>query len=762
MKTVIMAGGEGARLRPLTCTVPKPMLKLCNRPAVEYILDLLKENGCTEAVFTLRYLGEQIERHFETGRYKGMKLTFSYEDTPLGTAGCVKNAAKNFNEDFLVISGDAMCDFNLSDILAFHKKKHASVTVVTKSVDDPREYGLVCEKGGEIVGFSEKPSYTACISDLANTGIYVLNPSVLDMIPDGNSDFARDVFPELLKNGQKMLSYREQGYWCDIGSFSSYLQCQYDMLDWKVKCEISGKKRRSGIICESDIDERVLRPNCCIGKNVSIGTGSVIEDGTVIGNDVTIGKGVHIHGSVIGSGSIIGADVTCNNAVLGDNVHIKAHTEIYEGAVFGDNASVGCHCLVSMGARIWTNRVIPDYTKVNADMKYGTKVKYSLSDNGFIGETNVDITPDFLLRLGCAIGGISKNAVAVSCDGSYTMKNALVSGITSVGIDVFDLGGGSLPMLIYSSRLLDCECIVHLSVKAETTITLLNRCGLPLTRFQERSLENMLNRGDYNKAEWDRMGRTVDVSAASYFYVSMLSRLAETKTDYHIIPSGSDANFISLIKPVFEKISSKSGENLVVTISPDCTKARFYTEKTGVVSAEKLAMIVVSGIMKNGGDVALPNEFARAADIIGQSLGRKVLRYYASSNDNSDIQARRTAASQPFLYDGAILALTALMTLMREHYSLSDALRTMPVFETETRYIMIDCPPQRVLSKLSDDRSSFSEGIVIEEDNRRVLVRAGRDGKGLFLFSESGSMETSKELCDNVEKLIKKITEQNQ
>ena len=143
MKAVIMAGGEGSRLRPMTCTLPKPMVKLCGRPVSEYILDLLSKHGCTDAIFTLRYHGSQIENHFDSRRYKGINLDFSYEDEPLGTAGCVKKAAElgGFEDNFIVISGDAMCDFDLSAALSHHIKSGADATIITTQVDDPREYG---------------------------------------------------------------------------------------------------------------------------------------------------------------------------------------------------------------------------------------------------------------------------------------------------------------------------------------------------------------------------------------------------------------------------------------------------------------------------------------------------------------------------------------------------------------------------------------------------------------------------------------------
>ena len=264
MKAIIMAGGEGSRLRPLTCTLPKPMVRLCGKPVSEYILDLLSKHGCTDAVFTLRYLGSQIEDYFDLRRYKGINLDFSYEDTPLGTAGCVKKAAQLLNlkegESFIVISGDAMCDFDLSSAVSYHIKKQADATIITNRVEDPREYGCVISYNGFISSFSEKPSYTGAVSD---------------------------VFPQMLKSKMKLASYEEKGYWCDIGDFSSYKRCQRDMLRGLVSCEFKREvPNMEGV--------SIIAP-CYIGANVKIGAGTVVNPGCVVEDNVNIGKNCKLY-----------------------------------------------------------------------------------------------------------------------------------------------------------------------------------------------------------------------------------------------------------------------------------------------------------------------------------------------------------------------------------------------------------------------------------------------------------------------------------
>lgn len=259
MKAVLMAGGEGTRLRPLTCDIPKPMARLCGRPIMEYIIELLSEHNVRSTVVTLRYLPHIIKNHFSSGSFAGVDLEFIEENTPLGTAGSVKNAAKGFEDDFIVISGDALCDFSLTEAMKFHKKNNATATIVVTHIDDPREYGLVRTDGSSrISGFVEKPCFAQAVTDLANTGIYILSPEVLKLIPDNEKhDFAKDVFPAMLEQNIPIYTYEADGYWCDIGDINSYISSQMDMLNGRVKCRIDAKEIAKGVFCKGDMRIRI-------------------------------------------------------------------------------------------------------------------------------------------------------------------------------------------------------------------------------------------------------------------------------------------------------------------------------------------------------------------------------------------------------------------------------------------------------------------------------------------------------------------------
>ena len=217
-----MAGGEGSRLRPLTIGRPKPMVPLVDKPVLGHILELLKYHGITEIVITLQYMPSVIQDFYGDGSGLGLNITYVVEEMPLGTAGGVKNAASHLNDTFLVISGDALTDFDLQAAVQHHITVGALATLAVYPVPNPLEYGaVVSDESGRITQFLEKPDWSAVRSDRVNTGIYVLEPAVLDHIPDDVAyDFSTELFPDLLQRGERLQAYVAEGYWCDVGTIS--------------------------------------------------------------------------------------------------------------------------------------------------------------------------------------------------------------------------------------------------------------------------------------------------------------------------------------------------------------------------------------------------------------------------------------------------------------------------------------------------------------------------------------------------------------
>lgn len=270
MKAVVMAGGEGTRLRPMTSSMPKPLLPVVNRPIMEHVLRLLKRHGLNETVVTVQFLASLVRNYFGDGEELGMELTYANEEKPLGTAGSVKNAEEALKDDaFLVISGDALTDFDLTDLIAFHKEKGALVTVCLTRVPNPLEFGItIVDEEGKVERFLEKPTWGQVFSDTVNTGIYVMEPEVFDYVAaDVSVDWSGDVFPQLMKEGKPIYGYVAEGYWEDVGTHESYVKAQADVLEGKVQVDIDGFEisPASG----SPKAPRYIRTPCCAGRSTS-------------------------------------------------------------------------------------------------------------------------------------------------------------------------------------------------------------------------------------------------------------------------------------------------------------------------------------------------------------------------------------------------------------------------------------------------------------------------------------------------------------
>lgn len=248
MKAVIMAGGEGLRLRAATGDVPKPMALLAGRPMLEHILALLKRNGIDHVCMSLRYRPDVIMDHFRDGEAFGMKIEYHVESSPLGTAGGVKACPEKFTgRDFLVISGDCACDFDLRQLMEAHRRHRAAVTMALYPHEAPLQYGTVLtDARGKIVSFTEKPQWPRVVSDLVNTGIYVVSPEAMKLVPEDRPfDFAKDLFPRLMAQGEELRGLIMEGYWCDIGTPRAYYRCNLDALDGRLKLPLSADAEKA-------------------------------------------------------------------------------------------------------------------------------------------------------------------------------------------------------------------------------------------------------------------------------------------------------------------------------------------------------------------------------------------------------------------------------------------------------------------------------------------------------------------------------------
>ena len=345
MKAVILAGGEGTRLRPLTYNTPKVLIPLLNRPLLSLQLDLLRNHGVKDIVLSVgRTLGE-IRRVFGAGEEWGVKIQYALEKEPLGTGGGIRNASPFLDELTIVFNGDVVTDFNLKQIIQYHRKKRARATIVLVPVADPTTYGLViADRDGRIRRFLEKPGWGEVIGNTISAGIYILGKDLIHQIPPGvNYSVERQFFPSLLAQDIPFYGYEAEGYWLDVGTNERYLQVHKDFLQGNIKIDIPGEKiggiwRGEG--CEIDPHAHLSGPTL-IGNFCQIEAGAIISHFTVLGPGCQIKKGAYIEQSVFGEGVVLEEGAHIQNSIVGKKCRVGAYAHLGDGNVLGEFSQIG-------------------------------------------------------------------------------------------------------------------------------------------------------------------------------------------------------------------------------------------------------------------------------------------------------------------------------------------------------------------------------------------------------------------------------------
>jgi mannose-1-phosphate guanylyltransferase/phosphomannomutase len=547
MKAVIMAGGFGTRIQPLTSSMPKPMIPLFNRPIMLHIVELLKKYDITDLVMLLYHQPEIIKKFFRDGSDFGVKITYVTPLQDMGTAGAVKAAEKYLDERFLVISGDLLTDFNLKKVMDFHSDNKAKATITLTSVKDPLQFGVVItDKEKRITQFLEKPGWGEVISDTINTGIYVLEPEILSYIPEGeNFDFSQDLFPRMLSNNDALFGCTAKGYWRDIGNTDSYREAHHDIFRGKVNLKIDEPKQ--------DYVGKDLR----IGADVNLEAPAGMEGTVVIGDNTQILGDVRIKDSVVGRNCTIEAGVKLSRCVIWDNAYIKKGAKITdsvicanvrvgqgavleEGVIVADNTSIGDESVIKADVKIWPRKVIEAGSTVTANLIWGEKWKKSLFEGAMIkGLSNVELTPEFVAKLGCAYGTtLPKGSYVLggrdSNLASRMLKRCFVGGILSAGVNVRDMKMTALPMLRYKLKTFGEVGGFHFRQAqddpAAMELIFLDGDGLDFSSGMAKNVERIYYKENFRRAHHTEPGAITDINNVLDFYREGFLRAIDKET----------------------------------------------------------------------------------------------------------------------------------------------------------------------------------------------------------------------------------------
>lgn len=543
MNAIVLAGGFGTRMRPLTCNVPKPMLPVANRPVLEHGFRLLEKHGMRDVRVLLFYRPEVVRGYFGDGSHLGLSLTYVTPETDLGTAGAVRFAQRHhgLKGPAFVLSGDVLTEFDLAKVIEFHSAKRAAATLVLTRVTDPLPYGVVITSpDGRVVRFLEKPGWGEVFSDTVNTGIYVLEPEALAAVPpDREFDFSRDLFPLLMERGLPLYGFVAAGYWQDIGSLHDYRQAQIDILCGEVGLDIQGTRAEAegrGIWIDSGtrVDATAeLKGGVVLGKGCEIGATARIVN-SVLGDGCVVEEGARVADSVLWDHVHVGAEAELKENIVASHASIGRKAVLLEGVVVSDHCQIGPGAVVKANVKLWPHKMVEGGATLSTSLVWGEKWARSLFGSyGVTGLTNVEITPEFAAKLGATYGAAlpEDTTVILSRDphkSSRLIGRALMSGILSAGVNVHDLQAAPLPVARFAVRSTGDAGGLYVrrspTEKHLTDLRFFDANGMDLSRSKEKGIETLFFREDFRRADAEKTGEiTFPQRVIEYYREGLLS-----------------------------------------------------------------------------------------------------------------------------------------------------------------------------------------------------------------------------------------------
>jgi mannose-1-phosphate guanylyltransferase / phosphomannomutase len=793
LKAVIMAGGEGTRLRPITCDLPKPMVQVLGKPVMEYTIELLKKYGITEIAVTLHYLPDVIRGWFGDGVGRGVNLQYFVEDEPLGTAGSVRAAREFLNESFIVISGDALTDIDLGLAMEFHRQKQADVTIVLKSVETPVEFGVVIAGGdGQIERFMEKPAWQDVFSDTVNTGIYIIEPQVMDRIaPGAKADFSKDLFPALMAANARLFGYLAEGYWCDIGNPAQYAAAQFDILDHRVHVDVGLPEGQPGVFIHPSANiadgATLVRP-CAVLEGAAVNAGSVVGPYAVIGRECIVEKSTSLEHTVLLDGVLVGTACHLEGSVVCDGAALGERARVHDGAVIGAGARVGSDSVIDRNVSIWPGITVERHASVRHTQQRGSRYPQSLFDDyGISGTFNDDISAESTARLAMALGSAftKGNRVGIATWGdnaAILLREAFDAGLLSTGVCCVDMGELALPAARFAAKRLRLDGAVHIhSFEGQVTITVMDGKGANIDTAHEKKIEENLTKGSFRKAKNDDIADIIGISGVGIFYEQELyGGVAAAALERTIGIYGPDESLNQQAERVLEGMGyackSCSTDGSLQQAAQRCVaegmKMGLYQQKAGnefafidelgsTYEGDKLAVMLAMVAMDRGistGTVPLPVMANMGFESMAEKKGINVERTPAGRSDWLRHACHSTDERMCYLfYDGVYAAMSLAETLAMEGLSLSAYAARIP--ETFTHQQYVDCPLEKRGNAMKTLYTEFGSseafgGALLNHEKGRVFITPDKQSSRFKVLTEAASEEYAEELAVMFQQVI--------
>ncbi len=812
-----MAGGEGTRLRPLTCPLPKPMVPILNIPIMEYIIKLLKRNNIEEIAVTLAYLPDTIIDYFGDGANWGVNISYFIEETPLGTGGSVRNAHDFLDDTFIVISGDALTDIDIGKSVDFHREKCSKATLVLKREDNPLEYGvIITDEKDRIIRFLEKPSWGEVFSDTINTGIYILEPEVMEYYKKGDKfDFSKDLFPKLLEDQVPMFGYISEDYWCDIGDIATYTQSQFDVLNGLVEIDDLLKNYNEiekGVWMEGEViysEGVTFQPPVIIGPNSFIKNNTSIGPNCVIGSNCKIGFATSIKNSIIWNNTYLGDNVQCRGSIICNDVAIEDRVNLYQQSVVGNGAKIQSGVTINPNIKIWPFKNVEEDTIINQHLIWrdnARKILFGYRD--ISGLLNIDITPEFASQLGSALASTipeNKGQFIVCSDsnkGSLMVKRAISTGIISTGRGVIDIGTGHLPFHRYAIKYFSGQGGVYISGELgdpnRIHIEIMNKSGANIERQIERQIENIFNRGDFERVNNEQMSRIIRQEGFSSQYINKASSLikkldGKVMKDKSVVIGSTSDSILGLgsailgsagygvfkVKtsgkpeeyiPLIESQIKNNSSNMGVFIYEKGDELILFDKNGEKIQQEDYQLLAYLLILKKGGqNLVVPHTFPEVIEDIAKQYNSRVIRTKSAPSEvmnqmlSGKGDERTKLLTYAMHYDGIWATAIIADYLFRENVSLAEFKKEIPKYFYKKANLKCKWEDKgrvlkEVISNSPREDLELFEGVKFKNKKGWALVLPDSEKPLFNLYVQGATEEFAEELSifftDKIKKLI--------
>ena len=783
VEAIILAGGKGTRLAPLTEDTPKPLLKVMGKSVLENVFERLIDCGVRNASVTTMYLPWKIESLGQS--YGPLQLNYVREQSALGTAGAVKNAYSGESDTVIVLSGDGLFDFDLKKALEFHYEKRAEVTIVTYSTENPLEYGVVLSgSDSRITRFAEKPPWAQVISGMVNTGIYILNKNIIDRIPSKTEyDFAKQLFPLLLAGKSDLYAYEAKGSWHDIGNLDSYFAANCAALDGK----ISGIKNTG--FTEKELRDKNIEVEmpvfvsrkAVIGQNVKLGAYTVIGDGVVISDNCDIAC------SVIGDSAILGMGCGIYGTLIG------------RGTKLGENCVTSEGCAIGAGATAEDSVIFPKYSFVHSASHISGKEKLvghsSAKEKVLFGENGIkcdinETDPVHLMRIGYSVGIASSNnkskgsvRIGIMCDEnlqSERIASIILSGVQWSGVRSVKFGTGFEALARFAALEFVTDYLIYVNRNSDgdIDISVYDEYGLDISDHFEREISKVFFGPDeYTPPE--KYYETDKFENILFLYYSELIKECKKMLDGKKLEGFeccfADAGDIKAFSPTHTAIWAINELGGEVRRGYEKDTGCFYLDSMGKKVEYKLrnstydsahidAILLASGAREKNKELILPCNSPDVIKSVAEKSGHTINEYAPSAERKEKFFSKETFRQNLFLNDSVFKALHFAILLNNNNTAPDNLSKKLPAFEIFSKKVEANTNRASVMQRLAklsaqtksetSEQKRNTEGIRLVLSNGSVTVIPGKIS-GFKIISEAKSIEAAKELCEKAEEYLK-------